>query len=325
MFQGEGSAGTDEIHIGIKTYQAVNGFDTAFNWALLGMQSYNAALPIQDQTGVNPLAIDISDGSLPVGDTISAFTLKNDDAFDMDWWIHHDGRSIRIFVKVESGSTTQYASCYMGFLNQTATDTEYPYPLWICGNTNDINRLWTESSLLTGGIVEVISATAGDPRGPGWLLLPDGTWVSFAGAQSGNASTRIVEAEWGIYPFFDPVILTTDEQTVSDLSDVDFTGGVHDLIPATGVPGTETMLLKPTPGTGDDYYWLVAPIVIRQESGLFPTSFNMYGEIAGVFWFSRGGNVIVSEDRFVLGTKRYLIFQNGNRTQNWSYLALDED
>jgi hypothetical protein len=44
-----------------------------------------------------------------------------------------------------------------------------------------------------------------------------------------------------------------------------------------------------------------------------------------VFWFATGNNGVVSEDRFELGTKRYLVFQNGNRTQVWSYFALDED
>ena len=212
---------------------------------------------------------------------------------------------------------------YVGFINQTATSSEYPYPFAAIAGTSDKDRLWDETTKLTGGIVESIGEGTGDPQGPVFLRLPDGTWEPYQAEGSSGATTRNVEAEWGVYPFH--AGSASGAAVVTNSTIVGMAWGTRPLVPISGVPGTQTVLLKPTPGTGDDYYWLVPPIIIRQETSGWPAQFNMYGEIDGVFWFHTGGNAIVSEDRFVLGTKRYSIFQNGNRTQDWSYFALDED
>jgi hypothetical protein len=329
MLEGSGLAGADSIHVVIKTYTEANGFDTAYNWGLLGTQGYNAAVPIQNQQGINTVQMDTGTGDF-ASDTVGAYLiLKNNDADpDMEWWIKHDGRHITMFVKVESATTTLYSECYLGFLNQTATNSEYPYPLWICGCTEDRNRIWSDNTQLTGGLTEVLSLAAANtntnPTGPGYLLQPDGTWQAYASAKTSSTGTsRLVEDEFGIFPFIDRNTVTNPGIVASATSDVQFVGTGDDFIPNTGVPGTQNLLLKPTPGSGDDYYWLVAPIIVRLDS--YPTLWNMWGEIADIFWFHTGNNSIVSEDRFVLGTKRYLIFQNGTQTENWSYLALDED
>lgn len=327
MLVGTGLAGADEIHVMIRPYTITSGVDDAYNWQLLGATGYNALLPIHTQTGVDSTQINTGTGVLPTTDKGSYLVLKDDDANpDISWWINHNGRRIILVCKVEGSGTTYYMSAYMGFLNQAATDTEYPYPLWICGTTNDRDRIWTDSTNLTGGIVEAIGFGSSDPAGPGYVRKPDGTWRSHISESSTSGSIRNVETEWGIWPFLNAAGVGSSEQVVSLASDCDWSGGVHDIIPSTGVPGTENILLKPTPGTGSDYYWMVAPLVAEQESGTFlTTGYHIRGEIDGVYWFSRGNNGVVSEDRFVVAAKRYTIFQNGNRTQNWSYFAMDED
>ena len=328
MLQGEGLAGTDEIHVMIKTFTMANSFDFAFNWHLMGATGYNPLLPIHQQTGVNTLQINTSTGALPTPDVGgSIMILKDNDADpDIAWWINHNGRRIILVARVESGSTTQYMSCYLGFLNQFGTDTEYPYPLAVISGTNDYNRTWFDSSLLTGGIVESFyNGSVTDPTGPGWVRLPDGNWQAFCAANSSTQAIRGLETEFGVYPFVNPTGLSSTVAKTNSGSFVDF---ATNIIPVSGVPGVPTVQLKPTPGTGDDYYWLVPPMVVRMENtapNLYPEYYNLFGEIDGVFWFSTGNNSVVSEDRFVLGTKRYTIFQNGNRTQVWSYFALDED
>lgn len=324
MLEGEGSSGTDEIHVGIKTYEAANGFDTAYNWAMYGMTGYTASVEFHNQPGIDSTQID-SDGTLPSTDRNAVMVLKPNDADpDIDWWIHHNGRRIIVVCRVRSATTDFWFSGYMGFLAQIATETAYPYPLCIIGGTTDQNRLWSDNSNLTGGIVESIDIQTGDPNGPGFLRLADGTWMPFAAEGSSIPSVRQVETEFGIYPFINRQNLgVAADRVVQNTSDVDFTGGAHDIIPNSGVPGSPGILLKPTPGTGDDYYWLFPPIVCRFET--FPTTYNVFGELDGVVWFTNGGNSIVSGDRFVLGSKRYSVFQNGNRTQNWSYFAIDED
>lgn len=333
MLEGEGLAALDSIHVCIRPFSLAVGFDTAYNWALLGMNGYNPLLPIHQQVGVNNSAstgvINGTTGDLPGADRGSYLVLKDDDADpDIAWWINHNGRRIILVVRVESNTTTQYSSMYLGLLNQTATSNEYPYPLVTIAGTNDRDRLWFESSLLTGGVVESIANVSTDPTGPIYLKLPDGSWLSFAAENSSSGSSRSVETEFGVFPFINPSLLSAADQVADSGSDVAFSSGSHQIIPATGVPGTQTIFLRPTPGSGDDYYWLVAPIIMRQENSglnLFPDFHNMFGEMDGVFWFSTGGTAVVSEDRFELGTSRYTIFQNGNRTQTWSYFAMDED
>ncbi len=333
MLEGTGLAGSDAIHIIIRPYALDVAFDRCYNWALLGATGYNSALPIQTQAGVNNTGaqrqIETADGALPAGDVGAYVPLKNNDAEpDMDWWIHHTGRRITMVVHVQGASTDIYSSMYVGFGNQFATSGEYPYPLLIAGSTNDKDRLWTDSSNLTGGIVESIYFGSGDPTGPIFLRYPDGTWVVHTAETSSSGSNRSVETEFGVYPIFNNGAQGTTTAIVGSGSDVGFANGSHPIVPISGVPGTLNIQLKPTPGSGDDYYWLVAPIVMRMQIGggaSFPTSNQIACEIDGVFWFARGGAAIVSQDRFALGTKRYTIFQNGNRTQDWSYFALDED
>tara|TARA_R110002153_G_scaffold54447_4_gene151675 strand:- start:2111 stop:3766 length:1656 start_codon:yes stop_codon:yes gene_type:complete len=329
MLQGNGLAGADDIHVILRPYSLDINFDTAYNWALAGCTAYNSALPVHQQVGVNSNQLDSGDGDLPATDVGSYLVLKNNDGTGaITWWINHTGRRITMVCKVVGASTVQYSSMHVGFLNQFGTSTEYPYPLAVIGQTNDRDRLWYESSLLTGGIVETIANTAGDPTGPGFVRVPAGTWLGFSAENSSSGSNRTVETEFGVYPFMNPVAVGGVNGTVGSTSDVGWSIGGHTIIPPNGVPGSQTLLLKPTEGTGDPYYWLVAPFVMRQENSganLFPDFHNLFGEIDGVFWFHTGGNAVVSEDRFVLGTRRYTIFQNGNRTQNWSYFALDED
>tara|TARA_R110000796_G_scaffold41179_2_gene101990 strand:+ start:34740 stop:36407 length:1668 start_codon:yes stop_codon:yes gene_type:complete len=326
MLQGEGLAGADEIHVAIKAYTQASGFDFAFNWGLYGTTGYSSTLPLHQQLGINADQINVSTGALPVSDIGAYLVLKDNDAEpDMGWWIHHNGRRIILVVKVEGASTVQYSSCYMGFINQLATTTEYPYPLLVGAGTNDRNRLWTETTLLSGGIVESIANATGDPLGPLFLKYPDGNWIAHTAEGSSGATSRAVEPEWGVYPFMNPGQIGAPKQIVINTTVVGYAFGTRAIIPVSGVPGTETVLLKPTPGTGDDYYRLVQPVLMRAETNGAPLLYNMHGEIDGVFWFNRGNNAIVSEDRMELGTERYLIFQNGNRTQNWSYFALNED
>tara|TARA_R110000796_G_scaffold93934_5_gene198600 strand:- start:2181 stop:3857 length:1677 start_codon:yes stop_codon:yes gene_type:complete len=327
QLEGEGLAGADEIHVGIKTFSIVNGFDTAYNWMLLGMTGYSATLPIHQQPGTHSDEINTSDGGWPITTTNGSYViLKNDDADpDMEWWISWNGRRIIMIMKVEGSSTTLYSSMYLGFLNQFGTDSEYPYPLWTCGHWYIHNTIWTDSTKIIGGIVEVCTNLGGNskPKGPGYLRMPDGTYIGFASTVTGSTgTTRTTSNNCIIYPFGTPPV-----QASPALAS---TGGSFEWqisnapIPPTGVPGTPLGLLKPTPGTGDDWYMLIAPTLMFTDD-TWPTNHKMLGEIDGVFWFHTGGNTIVSEDRFVQGTKRYTIFANGNRTQVWSYFALDED
>lgn len=326
MLQGEGSAGNDAIHVAIKTYEKTIGFNTAYNWALLGTNSYNSGVPLHQQAGINAAALDTADGSLPTGDVGSYMVLKPNDADpDMEWWISHTGRRITLVVKVQGPSNVQYSSAYLGFLNQMATDEEYAYPLAVISGTTDKDRLWTDTTNLSGGILEAISFNNGDPNGPIQVKQPGGSWILLAAEGSPNGSTRLVEGEYGVTPFFNTTTSPGSNRALTDdAGAMGFSQGTHFIIPPTGVPGTPTAQLKPTPGTGSDYYWLHAPICYQRD-GSDITSWQLYGEIDGIFWFTNGGNSVVSEDRFLQGTKRYTIFQNGNRTQNWSYFALDED
>ena len=63
-----------------------------------------------------------------------------------------------------------YESMYLGFVNPIASERQYPYPMYICGNSTVGGGNWTKSGL--GSFVF--------PTGnKGWLRRADGLWRSF--------------------------------------------------------------------------------------------------------------------------------------------------
>lgn len=325
ILEGEGLGGTDQIYVGLKAYELANGFDTAFNLALVGFTGFNSALLIENQVGISP-GLDTSGGNEGEVEDLDCVVvpLKDTTGNDITWWASINGRRIIFVCKVDDGVDTNYMHGHLGLLNELGTNSEYPYPLYIAGSSSQNNELFNETTFLVGGLSEPVShLSSGDPRGCAQLRHPSGAWVAHAAVISNLASVRNSETEFGIFPVSSYTIASVAaDQVVAVPGNALWSG----MIPVTGNPASPTYILKPTANSGAvDQYVRLPVILFVHELPVTGANFKPLGEIDNVLWIHTGGNAVVSEDRLTDGSDRYTVFRNGNRGDDWSYLALKEE
>lgn len=149
--RGEGSAATDEIYIGVETYE--NTASGYYNWRLVGSWGWRSGRAINKH---------------PMSSGLAAFAyLWN---APIPYWIVASSRRIVVVAKI----STTYQTIYLGFGNPPATAEQYPYPLIIggCGATeaqaysatgNGNSAFWANN-----GVSGMLSRPGGDwaPIGP---------------------------------------------------------------------------------------------------------------------------------------------------------------
>lgn len=308
ILQGVGS-GSDSIFVGIKTYQVVVGGNTAYNWTLVGMTGFNSGLAFENQPGVSPGGVPASTGGAYV-------PLKTSDGFPISFWISVTGRRIVCVFKIEDAVITHFASCYLGFLNPFGTTSEFPYPIYVAGSTARHDCLFNTTNPSITGLTEMIGLSA--KTGPGYLRLPNSTWPSVRNsfATDTGSPSRSPLTDYLVYPCGKSNFssLGAEDQIVGD--------GIFNwesLATTTGVPGTAAERLMPTPDSGGDIRWLVPATVTLSVS----PDYDIWGELDSVFWVSQAGGE-ANDDSFLAGGSTYRMFQNGNRTQPYSFMAIKE-
>lgn len=93
-----------------------------------------------------------------------AFTVTEEEKFF--YWIF--ATSYRLIVVARMSIV--YESMHIGFLNPVSSERQYPYPMYIAGNTIATGEIWNSNR--TGSLVF-------PTRDTGWLRRADGTWRSF--------------------------------------------------------------------------------------------------------------------------------------------------
>lgn len=93
------------------------------------------------------------------------------------YWIFVDNYRIIIIARM----SIMYESMYLGFLNPIASERQYPYPMYMCGNSHFKEQDWPNNK--TGSFVFPTD-------GSGWLRRADGVWRKFkADKPNPSAST----------------------------------------------------------------------------------------------------------------------------------------
>lgn len=309
ILQGVGS-GSDTIFVGLKTYQQINGANTAYNWTLIGMTGFNSGLNFESQPGVSPGGVPTSAGGAYV-------PLKTSDAFPIDFWISVTGRRIWGVAKVQTAVITHYVSFYLGFLNAFGTSTEFPYPIYVSGSSARHDCLFNTTAPSITGLTEMVGISG--KTGPGYLRLPSGTWVTVRNslAVDTGSPTRSAQSAYLVYPCGGrpdvSTILTEDFIVAVGSSVFDW----NSLIPQSGIPGTASERLQPTNNTTGALRWLVPATVVLSAT----PDYDVWGELDGIFWVSQAGGE-ANGDTILIGTDRYLMFQNGNRSAQFSFMAV---
>ena len=322
ILQGTAGGAVDPI-VAIKLWQGLNntGAQTTYNFALLGMTSFDGTQALHEQLDLSPgLA---ADGSIATGNVGVFVPLKDTDAFNMTWWMSARGRRILGQAKVQTASTTYYVPWHLGFLNQLGTTTEFSYPLYIAGSTNRNTGWYADTTGLISGLTECVFRTSGGgavlfyPAGSYWSSISNGNVpsdTSLTVTPGGGSSDNN-----GVYPMFRGAPnLATEDTITSDGADI-FN---WDAILFNDSGGA--LSVYPTPNSGDDINILVPAIVLRTDSTVTPQINQKMGEVDGLFWISAATGQS-SEDDILVGLNRYRIFQNGNRIQPYSFCAVRED
>jgi len=325
----EGTAGGagDDVTVAIKTFNTASGFNTAYNWMLLGLQDFSAALTLQDQSNVSPGLATSGSGPVVVTEdtTQGAYVpLKDDDGFPMDFWFSITDRRIVGVVKLETAIITHYASFYLGFLNQFGTAAERPYPIYVSGCQSRYNAFFADAApKLMSGITELYGGSSED--GPGWYRRHSSSaWVEVRnGGHTESSGTRAISTGDGhLYPTGKPDVQPTGaDRIVADNADFDWQEMIQ-----MGSAVSPVLELRETPGSPDDVRPLI-PCAVLYTDGTAPGDFEIQGELDNVFWTSiAGGSPSVgSEDSFAFDGDVYSIFQNGNRANVYSFMVIKED
>lgn len=326
VIEGAGSGGTDHILVGIRTFNEldVSGLNTVRNWQLFGMTGWNAGLPLHQQSNISPGFN--ADGSIHA--TQGAFlTLKPSTAFDINWRMAISPRSIRIVLKQEDAGSVFYPQAAFGFLNQTGTSTETPYPLWIQGSTARRNSWYLDTQIgRQSGITDCFRVNG--RVGPAFFRVL-GAWQEFTNADTsdGGSPTRTGQSKYIVWPIGRPnrtAALVDDQIGLTPVANTGF--ALEAALPDTGIPpGSQGVIIAPTPSSPTNARVLLPATVMATDTSPFVV--ELYGEIDGVFWLTKQGTPTLNSEGSFLDSnnRRFSAFQNGNRTANTSYMALAED
>lgn len=293
--KGTGS-GSDEIFVGIRTIRDLG--PGSYNWELGGFTGFNGANAWADQAGYNGT------------DNIFAYTLLLD--APMEFWFSVTPRRIIGIMKGGTG----YANFYMGFLNTFATPTEYPYPLYIAGCTATINRTLGNSDDKASGLCDPRRDDA-TPLGPSALRFVDGAWYDVV-----NRSVTAQQVQRVIWPIAEISNVSTSYPVSSALEDRFYTLISHN----SWKSFVQHAASNPTIGnfhstddSGGNISHLIPTVIIFDV----PSS-QIVGELDDVFWVHAAGNNLLSEDTLIKNGERYFIFNNVQRSDAWSLLAIKQ-
>lgn len=299
IMKGSGG-GADNIYVGWRSFS--EGVDH-YNWELHGFTGFTSTVGMDNQPGVSP---GLHDGAS--GQQAGAYLLLHNTS--IEYWFTITPYRITIVVKVGS----KYFNAYLGWGNRFATITEYPYPAVVAGHTSDALAKSIDNKL-SSGLVDPWRSSGTEPAvaGPMFVRFTDGAWHSVWNAEV-SVSSRSTRRDRCVMPCQIP-------QGQQDASGGDvFTSSqasFNDILPVTGLSPTFVATLHPTPGTVDYRILFPATVVFTE-----PTE-QVVLELDDIYWIS-GSDGLLSEDRIIQDGEVYRVFQNCNRGDNASFLAIKE-
>jgi len=308
ILRGPGSAGADEIYIGILEVRDTGS--NSFNWLISGMTGFNALNEFEDQPGF----------SYTSPQEIASFVPLSSGSIEC--WFHVHPRYLMGVCRI----STTYQNFFAGFLNQYAPPGDFPYPLYISGCSTKWDEIFGTGGSLQSGLCDpgANTNTGGNNRGPAGLRTFDGSWQPFLN-WTRDSNSRDLQDDRCVYPCG---LWLTGSQTFPAEDEIYFHNSFSaaqrwgEVIPQSGLPGAVIANVFPSQDSGGDLTNLFETVLIQGPS---VGSAQIYGEIPDVFWGQTIGNSIQTEDRIVIGGIYYRAFQNSNRTETFGFVFLRED
>ena len=294
--------GSDAIYVGWRTLSG-SGY---YNFELHGFTGYDSGLDHDEQPGASP---GFHDATLDTGKHGCYLLCLNS---TVSYWININSYRIILVIKVGSA----YFNAYLGFGNRFGTVSEYPYPLCIAGHTSQPLDPYTQTKL-SSGLVDPWADNSYNGNGPMVVMNTDNQWYQVKNGDV-SISSRTARRDVCVTPAQTPA--GTNDNSIPP-EDKFCNGGsgaapFSDIINQTSLGGSPTINTETVPGTTNAHILLPATIV------MFTPSIQILMELDEVYWCS--GFNIVTEDRIIIGSTVYRVFQNCNRTDTYAYLAVRE-
>ena len=159
VWQGSGD-GNDKIYLQMKIYD-----DDHKKIALDSLAGFDNNLYYFEQPGSIQQWLKATDE-----DKVDqpAFVLPVNELFY--FWIFVDSYRLIVVTRM----SIEYHSMYMGFIEPIASERQYSYPMYVCGNTHVNGADWPNNQ--NGSFVF-------PENGAGWLRRADGTWRKFVASK----------------------------------------------------------------------------------------------------------------------------------------------
>lgn len=265
ILRAPGLAGTDQIFTGIQTFE--NATADYFNWRLGGFTGFNNALAFAAQPGVmQNVFMSLWNSPIP-------------------YWFVANGRRVVMVAKV----STNFMMMHLGFINQYASPSQYPYPLLIGGNMAwspelnlaDASWRWSTPNAVANRNFPMATASSGPPIGgiidntcSCRLRSPNGVWIKLIAGF--NSAYQDLDSS-NIWPYM---------------------SGMVNLQQNLGA-GAQNPLL---------------PIILHDATP------EVYGELDGIY--ATTGQAVASEDLITEAGDDHLIVQDVSRTARNNYCAV---
>lgn len=300
LLRGVGS-GADEIFIGIETKR--NTGAGVFYWELAGNTGFDNGSTFDDQPGSSRATIQTDTLTTPLNNGT------------IDFFVVIDGFHIKIIAK----SGASYTNAYLGFIFTYATPAEYPYPLLIvgCSSPNLRDQPFNTSSNFMSGMHDPLQFANLD-GGPGAIREVDGQWYVLANAFRQGVS-KLKLSDRVIYPAGSIPNNDTVEYSLIDRFMV-YNGADDPSIYFGNASDTAApaMTLQPSVDSGGDIAFLWPTMIYQKKP-----SKQFLGEMIDVYPVVVFGIGAVSEDTMTdANGDVYLLFQNCNRTDVWTFFAI---
>lgn len=294
--------GSDAIYVGWRTFSG-SGY---YNFELHGFTGYDSGLDHDEQPGASP---GFHDATLDLNKHGCYLLCINS---TLSYWLNINSYRMILIIKVGSA----YFNAYLGFGNRFGTVSEYPYPMCIAGHTSQPLDPYSQTKL-SSGLTDPWADNTYLNNGPMTVMNTDNQWYQVKngsvaiGVRSSNRDVCVTPAQTPAG--------TTDGSVAPEDKFFGGGSGTHvfsDIINQLSLGGNPTINTETIPGTTNAHILLPATIV------MFTPSVQILMELDEVYWCS--GFNIVTEDRIIVGSTVYRVFQNCNRTDTYAYLAIRE-
>jgi len=302
LWEGEGTGG-NEVFIGARS-----GYDPASgqrSWDLAGFTGWSGSV-WDNQAGISLGRNNFDQNQNIYG---SVLLLSNS---SMTYWIYATTRRVVVIVNI-SGN---YQSAYLGLLDPFGTDSEIPYPLFICGSTDRFTENIGSSSLHVRGIADPTCFSQTN-AGAGQFRDGDATWNKvFNGNYDGSDIENYEVDGYLVYPTAD-----INQAGLADIDTfvIDDDPNWRQMIPLDK-DATPEARFKPSPDSGGDIYFPIPCTVMRSEG---VSTHKVIGEINGVFWVSAEDGM-AAEDRIINGGRYFRVFQMGANSLSYAHFCIEE-